>query len=151
MEESLKNIFPHLNSTNFFVTSRPDTNYNCVAWAIGLGPEDKQVWWPGSEKDGYIWPDGVPRELSIENFVLAFETLSYVVCSNGMLEEGYEKIAIYTLNNEPIHVAGQLPDGSWTSKLGRNEDINHTTLRALEGPIYGCVSVLMRRPRSMGK
>lgn len=53
---------------------------------------------------------------------------------------------------EPTHMARQLANGMWTSKLGGNEDITHFTLDALEsyGPIrirdeYGCGVIYMRR------
>jgi hypothetical protein len=47
----------------------------------------------------------------------------------------------------------QLPDGTWTSKCGPNEDITHNTLDALEsygpaygsGDTYGCDVLYMRR------
>lgn len=44
-------------------------------------------------------------------------------------------------------VARQLHNGRSTSKLGNEEDIEHD-LRALEGPVSGLVSVVMRRPRA---
>jgi hypothetical protein len=46
-------------------------------------------------------------------------------------------------------MARQLPDGTWTSKCGGNEDITHFTLDALETydpPGYGCPVVFMKRP-----
>ena len=58
---------------------------------------------------------------------------------------GSKKIAIYQSGGLPTHAARQLPDGQWTSKLGRNIDISHT-LPGLEGPEYGQVAVFMRRP-----
>lgn len=50
-------------------------------------------------------------------------------------------------------MARQLPDGSWTSKCGGNEDIAHFTLDALESyglahgarDEYGCPVLYMRR------
>ncbi len=40
---------------------------------------------------------------------------------------------------EPKHMARQLTDGKWTSKVGGEEDVTHFTLDAMEayGPRYG--------------
>ena len=65
-----------------------------------------------------------------------------------MLESGREKIAIYARGAAPAHVARQLADGKWTSKLGAAVDITHT-LRGLEGPLYGRVVVVMARVRAL--
>lgn len=57
-----------------------------------------------------------------------------------------------SVENEISHVARQLPDGRWTSKLGPDEDIEHNDLHALEGDVgvyplcYGVVIRFMRRP-----
>jgi hypothetical protein len=77
---------------------------------------------------------------------MAFEALGYEVCADRRVEPGYEKIAIYGLEGEPEHAAKQMPDGSWSSKLGYLNDILHATLEALEGADYGSVELLMRRP-----
>jgi hypothetical protein len=58
---------------------------------------------------------------------------------------GVEKIAIYVRSDIPSHVARQLPNGKWTSKLGLREDIEHD-LEALEGPEYGSVVLILSRP-----
>ncbi|MGK7932393.1 MAG: hypothetical protein AB4041_13310 [Microcystaceae cyanobacterium] len=57
-----------------------------------------------------------------------FQSFNYETCGYSNLEKGYQKIAVYTLNNKPTHVARQLSDGAWTSKLGSSEDIQHHTL-----------------------
>lgn len=73
---------------------------------------------------------------------------SYKVCKSGELEPGLEKIAIYVDDaGVPQHVARQLTDGAWISKLGRAEDIRHDSLESLEGEFYGKAAVfMMRRP-----
>ena len=47
-------------------------------------------------------------------------------------------------------LARQLASGTWTSKLGPDEDISHHTPAALEGALYGTVVVLMKRRRGKG-
>jgi hypothetical protein len=36
-----------------------------------------------------------------------------------------EKVALHAKHGCPTHIARQLPNGRWTSKLGRWEDIEH--------------------------
>lgn len=91
------------------------------------------------------WPDDAPRLETIGAFVQAFSTKGYVPCDDGNLEQGFEKIALYTLNGTPTHAARQLPDGNWTSKLGESHDISHT-IDALNGPVYGSVAMYLMRP-----
>ena len=62
---------------------------------------------------------------------------------DAKLEQGIEKIALFgkgDFGSEiPAHAALQLESGQWTSKLGTFEDINHTILEAVAGPVYGRV------------
>ena len=66
-------------------------------------------------------------------------------CAATDWERGFEKVAIFADDQGfPSHAA-QLPNGRWTSKLGKLEDIEHEIL-ALVGVEYGSVAVVMRRP-----
>ena len=105
------------------LTSLESFDYNCIAWAAG---EDDRFWWPDSQQIGY-WPDGVQREVTIEAFVAAYQTLGYERCSSSELEASFEKIVIYSKNGKPTHAARQLSTGKWTSKLGQWVDIEHDT------------------------
>jgi hypothetical protein len=94
------------------------------------------------------WPDGVPREETLEAFREAFATLGYVVCEGEELEAGFEKIALFaTDQGVPKHAARQLASSRWTSKLGTLEDIEHA-LQELVGTEYGLVALVMKRPRA---
>jgi len=90
----------------------------------------------------------------MEAFVYAYETLGYKLCYDNSLESGIEKIAIFGKNNPadgstiPTHAALQLESGEWTSKMGPLEDISHTTVDAVNGPVYGKPIYYMSRPRS---
>ena len=44
------------------------------------------------------------------------------------------------------HVARQLTNGKWTSKLGRCEDIEHDTPDDVADGVYGEVMQFMQRP-----
>ena len=116
--------------------------YNCIAFAAG---KDDQWWWPF----GYAtyWPPNIPNEETLDAFIAAFSSLGYSPCSDGLLESGFEKVAIYTdPQGKPTHMAKQLDSSMWTSKCGAFEDIEHETLEALEGDEYGSVALFLKRP-----
>jgi len=138
----IESNYPNLVSLSYNITS-PDTNeYNCVAWAL----EDKEKWWwPDSPGQEY-WPPGVPREETLEAFTQAFQTCEFEVCDTDSLEKGFQKIAIYVSSDgTPTHVARQLSNGNWTSKLGWGEDIEHENLQGLICVEYGNVGCIMRK------
>ncbi|MEG4575444.1 hypothetical protein QUA56_22590 [Microcoleus sp. N3A4] len=47
-------------------------------------------------------------------------------------------------DGEPTHAARQLPNGKWTSTLGRWEDIEHE-LDGLTSEMYGSVKQVLKR------
>jgi hypothetical protein len=75
----------------------------------------------------------------------AFKSLGYQTCDDGSLEAGFEKIALYAIGMMYTHVARQLADGQWTSKLGQLEDITHESPAVIEGSDYGEVLQYIRR------
>jgi len=62
------------------------------------------------------------------------------------LESGYEKVALYGSGMFYTHAARQLSTGKWTSKLGREVDIEHDSADDVAGGVYGEVVQIMRRP-----
>ncbi|WP_157376123.1 hypothetical protein [Burkholderia ubonensis] len=138
-EEAYRGIFPQIDADDFAITSPRNPVYNCIAWAAA---EDDIWWWP--DNDNY-WPDGLPKNDSVQNFIDAFGTLGYVPCTNGNFEEGFEKVVIYAEGGRAKHMARQLPNGKWTSKLGREHDVSHGQDWHLSGKDYGqCVQYLRR-------
>jgi hypothetical protein len=146
----IQKLFPRLGHKQFEITSSPDIRYNCIAWAA---EKSNRFWWPVPGV-GYFWPDGFPKVVTVQNFENVFATLGYQPCGNNFtLEPGYDKVALYIdpTTSRPTHMARQLPDGTWTSKLGRLEDIAHRTLEGLEGPCapngqaYGVRHLAMKR------
>lgn len=138
---AIEQAFPDLAGNNYQITSSKDRNYNCIAWAAG---DRQRWWWPGSDEVLEYWPSGVPRIRSRDAFVAAFATLGYQVCDGESQEEGYEKVALFADSRGPTHAARQLPNGRWSSKLGKWEDIEHG-LHDLAGTIYGLVILVMKR------
>ncbi len=138
--------FPNLMHQGFWPTRAPKGQYNCIAYAAN---DVHRTWWPSSvlnDAAESYWPIA-RRDETVSNFVEAFSTLGYSLCSNGDLEEGYEKIALYALDSVPMHMAYQGCDGTWTSKLGTEWDIMHTSVHGLSGDTYGNVTCYLRRAR----
>jgi hypothetical protein len=157
--------------------------YNCIAWAAQdpsiNKPQTCRFWWP--EGTNVYWPSWIADpENTVACFIRTFSFLGYTLCDNSRLEFGYDKVALYAIHTTkrpinppsrwqdltdwmPTHMARQLIDGTWTSKLGGSEDVNHFTLDAIEcygppprhpifqtyNPIwkneYGCPVVYMKR------
>ncbi len=108
--------------------------------------DTRRWWWPGRDTSKEYWPPGVPRERTREAFVAVFATVGYTVCEGEPAEACHEKVALFAdEDGRPTHAARQLPNGRWSSKLGKAEDVEHE-LRALEGTLYGRVVLLMKRP-----
>jgi hypothetical protein len=136
----LEAAFPALQQEGYTETSPASSEYNCIAWAAN---RTDTSWWPDPQGVGY-WPEGVPRTETLDAFHMAFESIGYSRCANGQLEPGFEKVALYALAGQPKHAARQLPDGRWTSKLGKYIDISHA-LGGVEGPVYGQVAGYLKR------
>ncbi len=142
MVTPLDSIFPGLARSGYQETSARNNDYNCIAWAAG---ESHVWWWPGLDASREYWPPGVPRERTRDAFVAAFASLGYLVCEGEEPEAGFEKIALFAdADGRPTHAARQLPNGRWTSKLGKAEDIEHA-LHDLEGAVYGAMVLIMKR------
>ena len=139
----MESAFPGLTGTAYQETSPATPAYNCVAWAAA----ENFRWWEPDPFQIYFWPAGVQRNADLNSFLLAFATLGYEVCADATLEPGFEKVAIYVgSTGQPSHMLRQLNDGSWTSKLGRDVDINHAGPNDLAGSLYGNLSHVLRRP-----
>lgn len=130
--------FPNLNQRNHQVTSPADVGYNCVAWSAA----NTEHWW----QPGIFWPVKTSRENhGIAALEEAFKALGYEDCLDDSLEAGFEKVVLYGSGLLYTHAARQLPDGRWTSKLGKAEDIEHDTPDAVAGGLYGEVVQFMKR------
>lgn len=130
--------FPRLTAANHRVTSPATPNYNCVAWAAG----DTGHWWqPGS-----YWPvERSAHDFGVDVLEAAFASLRFERCAEDSLQPGIEKVALFELSPFYTHAARQLPDGKWTSKLGRDVDIEHDAPVDVGGGVYGEAVLLMQR------
>ena len=87
MPERDPDNLPNLTDGVYAITSCYDTRYNCIAWAAN----DITTWWQPEDDYGTYWPAGVPKDNNIETYISAFETLGYLECRDGSLEEGWRK------------------------------------------------------------
>jgi hypothetical protein len=142
VDDWLKQEFPGLHIFGYHITSPPTRQYNCIAWAAN---RNDKWWWPIRA----YWPGHGREDETPKSFVKAFAELGYNPCESDLLEVGFEKVAIYVGSNGLVtHMARQLPDGRWTSKLGENVDVAHN-LDGLCGDRYGKVGKILRRPRQV--
>ena len=92
------------------------------------------------------WPEGVAREETADAFIAAYGTLGYRPCDDGRPEPSFEKVAIYFQRGRPTHAAHQLPNGKWTSKLGRDVDVGHDTLEEIRDSYdYSDPAIFLKR------
>lgn len=131
---------------NCWESSPKSSAYNCFAWAAG---DDTREWDPRSQYHPYVyWPRRAPAALTLAAFEEAFRIAEgYSRCESHGHEVGIEKVAIFADEQGcPRHMARQLPSGIWASKLGHDEDIEHSDLAALENGDYGRVVLILARP-----
>jgi hypothetical protein len=147
-DECVVRLCPSLRTNvNYEITSARTPVYNCLAWALGI----QWAWVQPDPESGYYWLPGVEREWSMSAIRKIFEKVGYTQESdNTSLEAGYEKVAFFLeMDGSPSHFAKQLPDGRWSSKLGRVHDIAHNTLEDLEGEdAYGTRGLILKRKTS---
>lgn len=119
--QRLELMLPGLEGRDYAVTSDQDERYNCIVWALG---DDGRRWDPFDELGAY-WLADVPRDDALRTVQLMFERLGFAICDGDAVEAEFEKIALYGIDEMFTHVARQLPNGRWTSKLGTDVDIEH--------------------------
>ena len=100
----------------------------------------------GLQNPGGYWPPTLPRNQEIGTLMRLFAREGFALCDDDALEPGYEKIALYAFVGQFTHVARQLEDGRWTSKLGNREVITRPSPSDLTGSYYGFVHCIMSRP-----
>jgi len=143
VNDPLVAMFPGL-AAGYRITSPTSDDYNCIAWAAGRGD---RWWWPG-HPDGF-WPPGVQAAATVAAFEAAYRSVGYEACASGAFESVFDKIVIFTdAAGVPTHAARQLLSGRWTSKLGRDVDIEHRAPESLTSVVYGAPALFMRRRRS---
>lgn len=139
------------------ITSANDLCYNCVAWSLGIDSRWVQPYAEGGVQVApwAVWPNAEDRGSAIEIYTKMYRGEGFVKAIKGVREPGFEKIAIYwdKTSKQFLHVARQMEDGSWTSKLGRSSDVKHAKPDTL-GPAgspggYGQLWGYMKRAKGL--
>ncbi len=149
-QEAIVLEFPGLlKDSNFQISSPRDETYNCIAWAC----IKNDIWyWPDPNVkilDGVYWPDEIPLDTSADSFIKLYNKHGYEKCDSWKFEDKFSKVAIYQKAGGGVsHAARQLFNGLWTSKLGKENDIRHTTPFSIEGDSYGKATIFMKRKNS---
>jgi hypothetical protein len=139
--EDIERSFPLLTRENYKLASKRDFNYNCLAFALG----DQNNWWEPPGKFGFYWPPGFPDDFAVETSIRIIQLHGYTVEWSRYDEPLSESIAVYANGEEWTHFAKYVA-GQWLSKLGDDHDIAHTSLKVLEGDLYGEVVRVLSRP-----
>lgn len=134
-------LCPRISRQQYEITSKSTSSYNCVAWSLGIVDR----WWEPTPGGQYYWPNNRFGDYSLAAFKAMFEEQGFEECLSEDLEVGFDKIVLYGVDGEFLHVALQTPAGSWSSKLGDLEDIEHSTAQAIAGGAYGEIAAIMRR------
>jgi hypothetical protein len=144
-ERGILKYWPSLIPSTYHKTSDEFKDYNCVAWVTRIKTENIDF---SQDDEGNPVID--PYFLTSYPYIEYFELHGFELCDSPDWEEGFEKIAIYEKDGKFKHVASQLGNKNWTSKIGEFEDIEHYSLEALEGHpyknmSYGKISLFMKR------
>jgi hypothetical protein len=138
IKKRLKRLFPELRGSDFRLTSRATALYNCIAWAVGVNDD----WW--EYRHPYTWPKA-PRNPTVAAAIAVFVGQGFEQCADASPEVGWHKVAVYGDASGYTHAAKQLPNGRWSSKLGKLQDIEHDTLESLYNTDYGKVVCILRK------
>lgn len=138
--------FPKLRPDNWERRSNATPRYNCMAFANG---DERHMWEPGKPGGMYYWPPTVRQDNTADTWEEVFLKKGYKRTDNCEMEVGFEKVAIYVSleDMDASHVA--ISDGFvWLSKLGKQQDIAHSSLDLLEGDEYGIVDRVLKRSKT---
>jgi hypothetical protein len=135
-------MFPRLRAGEFRIVGPSSHDYNSFAFAA----HDVSRWW--YPHPVYYWPIESLTE-DPATFRAAYEAVGFQVTEHPALEAGWERVALYISSHSVVaHAARQMRDGTWISKLGAAELIQHV-LGALEGDLYGVPSMFLKRKRTV--
>ena len=137
--EELRRSFPRLGN-DFEVLAPAAKKYNCISHSLGLS-------------DRWVNPETGPADDPFGPMDRLYSALGYkrLPTLDLSVEKGKQKVVLYATVHpdaslhQVTHAAVQVPDGTWTSKLGQLPLIRHRTPYALRGPSYGLpVAVYVR-------
>lgn len=125
--------------------SDPNSLYNCIGYAMGM--MDVCVALRHPQKLNWCWwPPTAPRTLDPQSLIAAFEYFGFVVCDNRLVEDGFDKVALYQKNGEWQHAAVIEEDDLYHSKMGVWWDVVHRSGDLFHDDAYGDIYAYMKRP-----
>lgn len=134
-----RRAFPLLGN-NFAVVSNSSARYNCIAHSLGI--HNRWI-------DPQTGPAG--KRLAPMDRLYAARGYHRAAGLDFGRRQGQQKVVVYAVRDASgkitrvTHAALQMPDGTWTSKLGQLPLIRHASPQALAGPEYGVpVAVYVR-------
>ena len=140
--QDIRRTFPSLNRRNCKKKSPDDFNYNCLAFVLG----DRANWWEPPGEFGFYWPPGFSPDLKVETVTAIIKLHGFVMELEPNAIPFADSVAIYAKGGEWEHFA-KFTDGTWTSKIGEDHDIAHSSLKLLEGDLYGKVVKILSRAK----
>ena len=143
--EVIKKWWPRLKKNKFHFTSEQTPYYNCFSWAMKV----TNIW-----MDMYYFSNKFNIKYSeLDHSANGYAEIlkkyfNYEICPDGSFEKNMEKVVLYENKyGEWTHIARQLDNGNWTSKLGKLEDIEHYNINCLSDGDYGNPVIYMRKQK----
>jgi len=141
--------YPEMWERFVSVTSPRTRRYNCAAWALEMTSTNIRppLWGWGKPISGEFWPSSVAvRGGTVRAYEEVYELFGYRPCDDDAFVLGTEKLALYAHDSlDCLHVARQLVNGMWTSKMGECADIEHASPEDVAGQKNGQVVAFMAR------
>lgn len=146
MKEMVVDHFPNMDINNVAIDDEDTPEYNCIGYAIG---DTNKPWWPrGGEGGFYYWPETEKdaEKYSVSTFDHLLMTTGHgSITDSEKPEEGYVKLALFTEGDKPTHLARQLADGEWSSKVGAGPLIRHGfDIHEMDNGVYGNVAKIYK-------
>jgi type VI secretion system secreted protein VgrG len=133
--------FPRLGE-EFEVLAPASATYNCIGWSLG-------------NSNSWVWPTlaGQPARLSDFDALYYFYGFRRVNKLSYKRLPDHDKVLLYAIRKPDgsvrlTHAALQMPDGSWSSKLGSLPLIRHLHPGDVSGPSYGSPYIMYIRKRA---
>ena len=86
--------FPRLASEGYQITSEPNGEYNCIAYAAG----ETDRWW--AHLDGYYWPESANRSALVQSLIQVFNNRGRSnsrICGAIVMLRGYNETALFAI------------------------------------------------------
>jgi hypothetical protein len=125
---------------NYAEASKWNFDYNCLAFVLG----DYENWWEPPGLYGHYWPPGFREDVSVETVTKIIKLHGFVVEHAPDIPPLTESIAVFAKGEDWEHFA-KFANGVWSSKIGEDHDITHSSLQVLEGDLYGRVVKILSR------